>query len=215
MRSTEPYAGQVFSWAGGETLRWNVRRADIPILLGAWGEQTIRACLPYISELKLGGTANPALVRRTREFLDRECAAIGRAPDKVGIVVGAVSVVDRDGAAARALAKREVAMYLPVVAGLDPTLETGQAEMRDWSVELGNCVARNDLDGAVGWISDEWLKKFAFAGTPGEVAEQARALFEAGAARVEFGTPHGFSEAEGMSLLGKDVLPALNHEQAI
>ena len=58
-------------------------------------------------------------------------------------------------------------------------------------------------------ISDDLLRRLAFAGTPGEVADQARALIDAGATRIEFGTPHGLSEAEGLRLLGEGVLPAL------
>jgi 5,10-methylenetetrahydromethanopterin reductase len=49
----------------------------------------------------------------------------------------------------------------------------------------------------------------ALAGTPDEVAEQAHALYAAGAARVEFGTPHGLDAREGLRLLGDAVLPAL------
>jgi 5,10-methylenetetrahydromethanopterin reductase len=197
-RKTEPYRGKFFSLAGGDTLRWNILRADIPILLGTWGEQTIRACLPHVAEIKLGGTTNPALVKRVREFLHRECEKIGRAPNSVGIVVGAVSVVDNDGAAARALAKREVALYLPVVMAFDKTLEMDG----DWRLELRDFAARGDSENVARMISDDLLKHFAFAGTVDEIAEQTRALFDAGASRVEFGTPHGFTEEEGMRLLG-------------
>lgn len=199
--SREPYRGKFFSLAGGDTLRWNVLRADIPILLGTWGEQTIRACLQHITEVKLGGTTNPALVKRTREFLDNELRVIGREPSSVGIVVGAVSVVDEDGDAARALAKREAALYLPVVMDLDKTIEIAgetRNELREWA-------RRNDIENVARLISDEMLKNFAFAGTVEDVAEQTCALFEAGASRVEFGTPHGFSEEEGMRLLGSVI----------
>lgn len=197
--STEPQRGKYFSLMGGERLRWDLPRADLPILLGTWGEKTMRECLPFISEVKLGGTANPALVRRTREFLDRECRAIGRDPKEVGIVVGAVSVTDRDGARARALAKREVALYLPIVAELDSTIvfEPG------WRAAMQEFVARGDSEGAARLISDELLSKFAFAGTPEEIRAQTRALFEAGAARVEFGTPHGVVEEEGIEMLAE------------
>jgi 5,10-methylenetetrahydromethanopterin reductase len=47
----------------------------------------------------------------------------------------------------------------------------------------------------------------ALAGTPEQVAAQAAELIEAGADRVEFGTPHGISKAEGLRLLGERVLP--------
>lgn len=197
-RNTEPYRGKFFSLAGGDALRWNISRADIPFLLGTWGEQTMRACLQQVSEIKLGGTANPALVKHTREFLDKELRAIGRAPSSVGIVVGAVTVVDKDGDTARALAKRAVALYLPVVMDLDKTLE-----IRDWRLEIRDCAARGDYAGVARKISDELLSKFAFAGTVDDIALQTRALFEAGASRVEFGTPHGFSEEEGLRLLAK------------
>jgi 5,10-methylenetetrahydromethanopterin reductase len=54
-------------------------------------------------------------------------------------------------------------------------------------------------------ISDDILSKFAFAGTPDEIASQSLALFDAGASRVEFGTPHGITEEMGINLLGEVV----------
>jgi 5,10-methylenetetrahydromethanopterin reductase len=45
------------------------------------------------------------------------------------------------------------------------------------------------------------------AGTPEQVAEQAAALFAAGARRVEFGSPHGLTDEDGIRLLGERVLP--------
>jgi 5,10-methylenetetrahydromethanopterin reductase len=52
------------------------------------------------------------------------------------------------------------------------------------------------------------LAAFALAGTPEDIIEQTEALFAAGASRVEFGTPHGLSDDEGLRLLGERVLPA-------
>ncbi|HMO59371.1 MAG TPA: hypothetical protein PKC19_18605, partial [Roseiflexaceae bacterium] len=70
-------------------------------------------------------------------------------------------------------------------------------------------AARYDFAAAARDISDELLQLVGFAGTPHEVAAQAMALIEAGATRVEFGTPHGLSEHEGLRLLGEQVLPLL------
>jgi 5,10-methylenetetrahydromethanopterin reductase len=53
------------------------------------------------------------------------------------------------------------------------------------------------------------LEKFAFAGSPADLIRQAETLFAAGAARVEFGTPHGLPPEHGIRLLGEKVLPAL------
>jgi 5,10-methylenetetrahydromethanopterin reductase len=58
------------------------------------------------------------------------------------------------------------------------------------------------------------LDLFAFSGTPEQVAAQAQALIDAGVSRVEFGTPHGLTDASGVDLLGSEVLPALHRETA-
>ena len=111
-----------------------------------------------------------------------------------------------DGAAARALAKREVALYLPLVMDLDKTLEIGDRSLEtrpEWKRRIRAHAARRDYENVARLISDALLKNFAFAGTVDDIAEQTRELFEAGASRVEFGTPHGFSEVEGMRLLGR------------
>ncbi len=58
-------------------------------------------------------------------------------------------------------------------------------------------------------IPDAVLDRFCFAGTPDDVAARAIALYEAGARRVEFGTPHGVTDERGVELLGSRVLPIL------
>ena len=55
----------------------------------------------------------------------------------------------------------------------------------------------------------ELLARFAFAGTPAEVAAQAEAVLDAGARRADFGTPHGIDERHGVDLLCREVLPRL------
>jgi 5,10-methylenetetrahydromethanopterin reductase len=204
-RSSEPFNGTVFRLAGGDSLRWNVLRPDIPILLGSWGQQTIRACIAQIAEIKIGGTTNPAVVRRLRGEAAMAAAALGRPPDDVRIAVGAISVVDTDGAAARALARRVAALYLPVIAALDPSLPVEPEQL----ARIRAAAAAYDFEQAGRLISDELLRLIGFAGTPDDVAAQAAVLIDAGAARIEFGTPHGLTEAEGLRLLGEQVLPLL------
>jgi 5,10-methylenetetrahydromethanopterin reductase len=54
------------------------------------------------------------------------------------------------------------------------------------------------------------LDLFAFSGTPDQVAAQAQVLIDAGASRIEFGTPHGLTGRAGVELLGRAVLPRLD-----
>jgi 5,10-methylenetetrahydromethanopterin reductase len=181
------YRGEVFSLAPGTGLQFAVQRSRVPLLIGTWSPKTGALAGELADEVKIGGSANPAMVQRMRQLVAVGTKRAGRTSEDVGIVVGAVTVVAEDGAAARRLARSAVAMYLDVVGRLDPTTDVP----------------------ASGMISDDLLDRFAMAGTPEQVAEQALALFKAGARRVEFGSPHGLTEEEGIGLLGERVLPRL------
>jgi 5,10-methylenetetrahydromethanopterin reductase len=166
------------------------------LLVGTWAPRLAAFAGEQADELKLGGTANPALVSVARERVGN---------DRVGIVLGAVTVVDEDGDRARAAARTEVAMYIDVVGALDPTTEL-DPELLD---RIAERVAAGDHEGAGALIPDHVFRRFAFAGTPAEVAAQAEAIFDAGALRVDFGTPHGLDERRGVELLCAEVLPRL------
>ena len=100
----------------------------------------------------------------------------------VGVVLGCVTVVDEDGAWARERARSAVAPYLEIVAGLDPTI--------DHAAPLP-------------------LDRFCIGGTPEEVAARVEELWEAGADRVELGTPQGRTTRAGVELICDRVLPLL------
>jgi 5,10-methylenetetrahydromethanopterin reductase len=101
--------------------------------------------------------------------------------EDVRVVTGCVTVVDEDAAAARERARAAVAPYLDVVARLDPTLAPGEPP----------------------------LDRFAIAGTPEHVAGRVRELWDAGADRVELGTPQGLTTEGGVELICDRVLPLL------
>jgi len=100
----------------------------------------------------------------------------------VQIVVGCVSVVDEDGDWARERARAAVEPYLGVVAHLDPTLELRAGQQPP-------------------------LERFCIAGTPEEVAARVIELWDAGAGRVELGTPQGRTTKSGVDLICERVLP--------
>ncbi len=201
----EGYEGRVFRLAPGFGFNYLLFRSEIPLLIGTWGPKLAALAGEVAAEVKVGGSANPALVPVLRDHLAHGEAAAGRPPNSVGIVLGAVTVVDENGAAARARARQEVALYLPVVAPLDPTVEVPEDLLR----QMAALVTTGAETDAAALVPDDLLDRFAFSGTPAQVARQAQALFDAGASRVEFGTPHGRSDADGVRLLGERVLPAL------
>lgn len=199
------FAGEIFRLPPGRLLRYPVLRPDVPLLIGTWGPGMLRLAGEIADEVKIGGSANPALVPEVRRHLAEGERRAGRPAGAVGIVVGAVTLVAEDGEAARALARREVARYLPVVAPLDPTVRIDPHLLS----RMAALVDRGALDAAAALVPDDALDRFAFAGDPAHVAAQAAALFAAGAARVEFGTPHGVTDEAGIALLGERVRPAL------
>ncbi len=150
-------------------------RVQVPLLIGGWGPRMVALAGEIAGELKVGGSANPAIVPVMRSWLGTP---------RTGIVLGAVTIVDEDGRAARARALAVVQRYFEVVARLDPTLTDAPLQ-----------------------ITDDLLDRFAFAGTPEEVARHVDEVFAAGASRVEFGAPFGLEPTTGLRHLARSVLP--------
>lgn len=195
-RDDSGFTGRRFSLPQGATLRYELTRPAVPLLVGTWSPKLAAFAGRAASEVKVGGSANPAVAPVLRDRIGA---------DGVGIVLGAVTVVDEDGDRARAAARREVAMYVDVVGALDPTT-TVEPELL---AQIGRLVAEGRHDDAGALLPDDLLRRFAFAGTPADVAAQAEAIFDAGALRVDFGTPHGIDERRGVDLLCREVLPRL------
>ena len=185
-------AGERFALPSDARLRYELERPEVPLLVGTWAPRMTAFAHEHAAELKLGGSANPEIVAA---FRARE----------VGIVLGAVTVVDEDGDRARAAARREIAMYVDVVGALDPTSPIDP----DLLARIAPLVRAGRHDQAGLLLPRDVLDCFAFAGTPAEVAARAEAVLDAGARRVDFGTPHGIDERHGVELLCRDVLPRL------
>ncbi len=194
---TTGYSGKRFSLPADLQLLYPILRPELPLLIGSWGPQMLALASDAADEVKIGGSANPDLV----PYIQRYLSAKSETP--VGICFGAVTVVDEDGATARAIARREVARYLPVVAPLDPSVDCSVLELN----RIATLVDKGALDEAAALVPDAILDRFAFSGTPAQITRQTEDLFSAGVTRVEFGTPHGTTAAEGITLLGQKVLP--------
>jgi 5,10-methylenetetrahydromethanopterin reductase len=197
------FRGDLFTVEPGFRLEFEVARKQVPLLVGSWGERTAALAGEIAGELKVGGSANADLVPLMLSRLAQGATRAGRDALSTGVVLGAVTVVDEDGAAARERARSAVAMYFEVVAGLDPTVAVPDGMV----AEIGRLLRAGDDSGAGRLIPDELLDRFAFSGTPKHVVHQVRDIFDAGAARVEFGAPFGLDAEHGLHLLGERVLP--------
>ncbi len=206
--ATEELCGRFFSLPAGTLFHTPLQRPEMPLMIGSWGPKLLQLAGETASEVKLGGSTNPALIPEIRRQLALGEERAGRPIGSTQIAVGAVTIVDEDGAAARARVRGEAALYIPVIGPLDPTV-TLDPEMLDRMAAL---VAAGQVADAGNLVPDDLLDRFSFAGSPSQIAAQAEHLFAAGADRIEFGTPHGFTDERGIRLLGEQVMPRLDRK---
>jgi 5,10-methylenetetrahydromethanopterin reductase len=96
-----------------------------------------------------------------------------------------------------------------VIGDKDPTaLEDYFDEIQ----EIKKAMIHGNIDEAVKYLPEDLSRRFIIAGTPKDIIAQTREMFEAGASRVEFGTPHGLAntyddEMKGVELLVNKVFP--------
>ncbi len=200
------YAGRIYRIAEHVRAPYPLPSAPIPLQIGTWGKQLAALAGEVADEVKIGGSANPDMIPLMAEYIAQGEARAGRAIGSVKIVIGAVSVVDEDREAARWVARKAVSLYMPIVSWLDPTLSIEPELM----ARVQAHVNANETERAARLIPDDILDRFIFAGAPADIIEQCARLYDAGARRIELGTPHGVHEAaSGIRLIGEQVIPAL------
>lgn len=154
MEGTIAYIRQRF---GGETP---------PIYLGGFGPKILAlAGHLAVTGLKLGGSTNPDLAVHA-------AAAIHN--PHVEIVLGAVSVIDKDRKAARMFARAEVAKYLAVVGELAPTLQGDELESPHCLRKIFLSSQRPPEEAEGGALGDQYQARSALRDQEG--AERTRLL---------------------------------------
>ena len=200
------YAGRVYQIAAHVHAPYPLPQAKIPLQIGTWGEKLAALAGEVADEVKIGGSANPDVLPVIADYIATGEARAGRPIGAIKLVIGAVSVIDENRELARWVARKSVALYLPIVSRLDPTLAIDPELM----ARVQAHVNAGADDAAARLIPDDILDRFIFAGNPQDVIRQCEALYDAGAQRIELGTPHGAREAAtGIHLIGSQVIPAL------
>ena len=200
------YDGKVFQIAEHVRAPYPLPTDPIPLQIGTWGPKLAALAGETADELKIGGSANPAVIPVIANYIAVGEAQASRPKGAVKIVIGAVSVVDEDREAARWMARKAVSLYMPIVSRLDPTLEIDPELM----ARVQAHVNAGEAEGAARLIPDDILDRFMFAGDPADIIAHCERLYAAGAQRIELGTPHGLREAAtGIRLIGGKVIPGL------
>ena len=205
------FNGEVFQIAEHARAPYPLPDAPIPLQIGSWGERLCGLAGELADEVKIGGSANPAMIPIIAGYIGAGERRAGREPGEVAVVIGAVSVVDEDREAARWMARRAVALYLPIVSRLDSTVRIDPELMR----RVESLVRAEAHEAAARLIPDDLLERFAFAGDADDIIAHCERLYDAGATRIELGTPHGIATAAtGIHLIGQRVIPALRRTRS-
>ncbi len=219
------FAGQIYQLRAGAGFHFPVPERPLPIMLGTWGERGARLGGELAEEIKAGslwsaryaqhlwqniqqgiaraGTSRPQEARAGTSRPQEERA--GRANDACGLVLGPLTAIAEDRAAAEACARQTLVFYLPYLAPMPQFL--GMED--ELLLRISARQAAGDIAGAAALIPAATLGEFALFGTPQDViADIERLAAEAPITRVEFGMPHGpDGSAAALRLLGERVLP--------
>lgn len=198
------FQGHYYNIKPGFTVNFPTPQNRVPLLIGAWGENMAALAGEIADEIKVGGSANPLMVEIMRDRVNKGVQKAGRNSQDVGIVFGAVTVIDTDREKALQIARERAVVYIDVIGEKDIT---AMLDFPDEIYAIKQAMKRGDTQEAVRHLPDELTKRFLFAGTPEDIIKQTEDLFAAGASRVEFGAPHGIDQVEGIHLLGQRVLP--------
>ena len=95
------FEGKRFALAPGAGLAYAPLRPAVPLMIGTWRPRAAAFAREVADEVKIGGSANPEMVRQMGRWLSEDGGTSQAAPERPRIVVGAVTVVDEDGARAR------------------------------------------------------------------------------------------------------------------
>jgi 5,10-methylenetetrahydromethanopterin reductase len=195
------YAGKVFS-ADGVRLELSPRRADLPILTAAMGNQALRLCGEVADGVIISNLAPPAFTRRAVGIIREAAARVGRAAPREVVQYVPCAVGD-DGDEARRRAKTAVAAMLVAYRGTASAAT--RTAMNDYNGltadEFAQAMTRVERGDP---LDDRLLAQYAVAGTAEECLAQCRAYAEAGVTELAL-APVGQHGAKDIARLGKKL----------
>jgi alkanesulfonate monooxygenase SsuD/methylene tetrahydromethanopterin reductase-like flavin-dependent oxidoreductase (luciferase family) len=177
-------------------------RAQVPILTGVLGPKS----------LKLSGKIADGTVMSVLSGTKYLEAALGHIRE--GMAAGsrtshlvptfALFSIDKDGEAARAAVRPQIAFYLSAVGPHNPlTAPFG------YNDQIGSLLERGGVDLLAREMPDEWVTELSVAGNPDEVTERITRLLAAGATSVVLSPVGPNSAAAQLRLCAETVFPAL------
>jgi len=203
-----PFKGIVFETREGMELKFEVKRADIPLLIGTWGPQTAKMAGEVADGFLASCLANGPYFRTLVESLEAGAAKVGRDGTRLEKAVRPVCSVSRDRGLAFGVMRRKrpsMLQYLyPLThhAGIAPEDVPREPYNIDALKNRNLPVPERGLA-----MTEDQIRFFSTVGTPADVIPQVEALIDAGANHIAFCGPLGPDVDEAISLLAREIVP--------
>jgi 5,10-methylenetetrahydromethanopterin reductase len=195
------YTGKAFS-ADGVRLEFAPRRADVPILTAAMGEQALRLCGEIADGVMISNLTPPAFTRRAVGLISEAAARINR-PKPREVIQYVPCAVREDGDEARRLAKRAVAStlkaYMQTASAATRAAIANYGRPEDFARAMARLSRGETPEDA---IDDRLLAEYAIAGTADECLAQASVYADAGVTELAV-TPIGDRGVDDIARLGR------------
>jgi 5,10-methylenetetrahydromethanopterin reductase len=175
----------------------------VPITLGVMGPMLLELSGQIADGTLFGALAGVDFFRWAMARVEQGLATSGRAADSMAYSTVALTLVDRDGDAARAAARPIFAAFLG---------EFGVNTLTDAygiSAQVTEILERGGPEAMEAEMPDEWLEDLTLVGNPAEVVEKVRRWLAAGIDSICVFLPDEQLERATLELVAEEVIPAL------
>jgi 5,10-methylenetetrahydromethanopterin reductase len=175
----------------------------VPITLGVMGPMLLELSGQIADGTLFGALAGVDFFRWAMARVEKGLASSGRTADAMAYSTVALTLVDRDGAKARAAARPILASFLG---------EFGVNTLTDAygiSDQVTEILERGGPEAMEAEMPGEWLEDLTLVGTPAEVVDKIGRWLDAGVDSICIFLPDEELERATIELVAAEVIPAL------
>jgi 5,10-methylenetetrahydromethanopterin reductase len=203
------YRGEVFTaddvWLHLPT------RADLPIVVAARGDRVLRVAGEVADGVMIATYATPEGLRHGREQVRLGLARAGRSEREIKLMTRVDVSLDEDPKAARDAVRPMIAAM--VMASYPDTafLEHAGLEITPALEEMSRKKNEALAFGSGALVPDEYVRQFAWVGTPADVAEQIAAAADSGFETIVFlPQPMDIDPEPTLQRFAREVIPRVH-----
>ena len=200
------YEGEVFYASEEAYLKWNPMtvRADIPVLVGAYGPKAVTMAGGLADRVLAYGVWDTGYANMLQQCIIDGAHEAGRNPNDCQLELEPIFIINDSAEATKAQAREDLAVFLPLLSPIpDHVIE------EELLGRINDAYAQKDMETVKSLISDELLGQFCLYGDPSQIIDKIEEKAEAtGVTRFSFDMPFETKDIDAYThLLGQKVMP--------